>query len=182
MHSATAASTSAHARYCYCLQIYAQTTFLLFAATPQDCLLDNSRVVSIAMSFGFTVFVLVYVAAAFSGKLLLLLLLHIVLIACSIALMWGILLFSRDQQSLQKFVSTQFNLAQFNSVTIVLHVMLACNVKECLSVMPYARMPQCLSQVKYEAQPAKCYTLPLLLMNLYCLVHLEIPVTVCRLP
>ncbi|KAL0025560.1 hypothetical protein WJX79_000263 [Trebouxia sp. C0005] len=36
-------------------------------ATPQDCLLDNSRVVSIAMSFGFTVFVLVYVAAAFSG-------------------------------------------------------------------------------------------------------------------
>ncbi len=49
-----------------------KTTFFISAATPTDCLLDNSRVVSIAMSFGFTVFVLVYVAAAFSGKLLLL--------------------------------------------------------------------------------------------------------------
>lgn len=39
------------------------------AATPTDCLLDNSRVVAIALSFGFTIFVLVYVAAAFSGKL-----------------------------------------------------------------------------------------------------------------
>ena len=48
------------------------TTIFISAATPTDCLLDNSRVVSIAMSFGFTVFVLVYVAAAFSGKLLLL--------------------------------------------------------------------------------------------------------------
>ena len=38
------------------------------AATPTDCLLDNSRVLSIATSFGFSIFVLVYVAAAFSGK------------------------------------------------------------------------------------------------------------------
>ena len=124
--------------------------------------------VSIAMSFGFTVFVLVYVAAAFSGKLLLLLLLlpHLVLIACSMALMWCILLFSCDQQSLQKPVPTQFNLAEFNLVTIVLHVMLACFVKEqqswfviyivillacnvenCVSVMRYA----CVSEVTYEA-------------------------------
>lgn len=41
---------------------------MLTAATPTDCLLDNSRVVAIALSFGFTIFVLVYVAAAFSGK------------------------------------------------------------------------------------------------------------------
>ena len=69
IRSDIATGTNAPALYCACLQIYGQTTFLLAAATPQDCLLDNSRVVSIAMSFGFTVFVLVYVAAAFSGKL-----------------------------------------------------------------------------------------------------------------
>ncbi len=69
----TAAGTNAYALYCACSRMYTWTTFFLFAATPTDCLLDNSRVVSIAMSFGFTVFVLVYVAAAFSGKLLLLL-------------------------------------------------------------------------------------------------------------
>ena len=55
---------------CLLCKCMLETTFFLFAATPTDCLLDNSRVVSIAMSFGFTVFVLVYVAAAFSGKLL----------------------------------------------------------------------------------------------------------------
>ena len=84
------------------------------------------------MSFGFTVFVLVYVAAAFSGKLLLLLLLLLclVFVVCSIALIRCILLFFYDQQSFQKFLSTQHHLAQFNSVTIVLHVMLACIVKD----------------------------------------------------
>ena len=66
----TAAGTNAYALYCACSRMYTWTTFFLVAATPTDCLLDNSRVVSIAMSFGFTVFVLVYVAAAFSGKLL----------------------------------------------------------------------------------------------------------------
>ena len=54
-----------------CSQLWGRqqlTLSLLTAATPEDCLLDSSRVVAIALSFGFTVFVLVYVAAAFSGK------------------------------------------------------------------------------------------------------------------
>ena len=38
-------------------------------AEPVDCLLSSSRVLAIATSFGLSIFVLVYVAAAFSGKL-----------------------------------------------------------------------------------------------------------------
>ena len=53
----SAAQGSIHTRHVLCP-----------AATPTDCLLDQTRVLSIATSFGFTIFVLVYVAAAFSGK------------------------------------------------------------------------------------------------------------------
>ncbi len=48
---------------------YSNTFFVLLAANPAANNLDAARVLSIATSFGFTIFVLVYIAAAFSGKL-----------------------------------------------------------------------------------------------------------------
>ena len=37
------------------------------AATPQDCFLSESRVLTIATAFGITIFVTVFAAASFSG-------------------------------------------------------------------------------------------------------------------
>ena len=37
------------------------------SVTPVDCFLNSSRVLTIATSFGFSIFVLVYASAAFSG-------------------------------------------------------------------------------------------------------------------
>lgn len=45
------------------------TFFVLLAANPAANNLDAARVLTIATSFGFTIFVLVYIAAAFSGEL-----------------------------------------------------------------------------------------------------------------
>ena len=40
-----------------------------FAVEPEDCFLNNSRVLTIATSFGFAIFVTVYLSASFSGAL-----------------------------------------------------------------------------------------------------------------
>ncbi len=48
---------------------HSNTIFVLLAANPAANNLDAARVLSIATSFGFTIFVLVCIAAAFSGKL-----------------------------------------------------------------------------------------------------------------
>lgn len=80
---------------------------------------------------------LVYVAAAFSGELLLLALTtsdaHVQQVLCFFCMVRPAALlipgeqgFSWDQQSLQKIMD---NLAQFNSVTLAFHVMLARIVK-----------------------------------------------------
>ena len=47
---------------------HSKTFFVLLAANPATNNLDAARVLTIATSFGFTIFVLVYIAAAFSGK------------------------------------------------------------------------------------------------------------------
>ena len=39
------------------------------AVQPEDCFLNNSRVLTIATSFGFAIFVTVYLSASFSGAL-----------------------------------------------------------------------------------------------------------------
>ncbi len=48
---------------------HSNTFFVLLAANPAVNNLDAARVLTIATSFGFTIFVLVYIAAAFSGEL-----------------------------------------------------------------------------------------------------------------
>lgn len=40
------------------------------AVEPEDCFLNNSRVLTIATAFGFAIFVTVFMAASFSGALM----------------------------------------------------------------------------------------------------------------
>jgi hypothetical protein len=43
------------------------TICISFAVQPEDCFLNNSRVLTIATAFGFAIFVTVYLSASFSG-------------------------------------------------------------------------------------------------------------------
>ncbi len=67
-------SAVCHSEACLCSHHIAKlacsnTLFVLLAANPAANNLDAARVLTIATSFGFTIFVLVYIAAAFSGEL-----------------------------------------------------------------------------------------------------------------